>query len=54
LDYGSIVWVVRVSIQDGKMRLAKPCKRCENTLRLRGVEKIYYSISENEYGVMKF
>lgn len=54
LDYGSTVWVVRISVTDGRLKPAKPCKRCENDLRLKGVKKVYYSISENEYGILKF
>lgn len=54
LDVGSIVYVVRVKLQDGSLALARPCKSCQKILRSTGVSKVYYSISNSEYGVMTF
>lgn len=52
LDKNSTVFVVRIGIIDGKFKNAKPCKTCENTMRTRGVVRVYYSISEYEYGTL--
>ena len=54
LNSGSTVYVVRIGRTDGKLRLSKPCKNCERTMRLRGVKKCYYSITEGEYGCINF
>lgn len=52
LDWGSIVYVVRVR-KDGTFGLARPCKHCQMAMRLRGVKRCYYSINNNEFGVIK-
>ncbi len=51
LDWGSVVYVVRI-YSNGKLAIARPCKKCQIALRLRGVTRVYYSISETEYGVL--
>lgn len=51
LDWGAVVYVVRV-LADGKLAMAKPCKTCQSVMRLKGVKRCYYSISNNEFGVM--
>ena len=51
LDAGSIVFICRVA-GHGSYALAKPCRNCERVLRNKGVKKVYYTISNNEYGVI--
>jgi tRNA(Arg) A34 adenosine deaminase TadA len=51
LDKGSTVFVVR-AYRNGELALARPCKRCQTAMRLRGVKACYYSISATEYGVL--
>ena len=53
LTADSIVYVARVKA-DGSIGLAKPCDDCENVLRQRRVARVYYTISDDEYGVMEF
>lgn len=53
LDYGSDVYVVRV-MRSGELGIARPCIKCQNALRIRGVRRVYYSISDTEYGIMNF
>lgn len=48
------VFVARVSRRDGSIQMAKPCIRCQSELRNRKIKKCYYTISNNEYGVMNF
>jgi tRNA(Arg) A34 adenosine deaminase TadA len=48
----SDVYVVRIN-RRGDFLLARPCKRCANILRSAGAKKVFYSISDNDYGVMK-
>ena len=54
LTPGSVVYVVRVRRGDKKVCNARPCKTCQNAMRKRGVTKVIYSISPNEYGTMFF
>lgn len=51
LDRGAIVYVARVRA-DGSFGNAKPCANCEKVLRQKGVKKIYYSLGDEEYGVL--
>lgn len=51
LDWGSVVYVVRV-LRNGALAMAKPCQHCQNTMRIRGVQRCYYSINDTEYGVL--
>jgi len=53
LDWNSTVYVVRVDVM-GVLKLSKPCINCETLMRIRGVKKCYYSISEYEYGCITF
>jgi len=54
IDKGATIFVVRIGKSDGKYKLAKPCPACQIVLRSKQVAKVYYTISENEYGVMEF
>jgi deoxycytidylate deaminase len=38
--------------RDGTASLAKPCAACMELLRENKIKKIYYSISDDEYGVI--
>lgn len=49
LDWGSTVYVIRLHA-DGTLATARPCKKCQSAMRLRGVKYCYYSISENDWG----
>jgi cytidine deaminase len=54
LDYNSVVYVARVKICDGKPGMARPCNSCMKTLISKKVKRVYYTISEQEYGVIGF
>lgn len=49
LDKGSEVYVARLR-SDGSFGNAKPCKTCQRKLRIKGVSRVFYTISEHEYG----
>lgn len=51
--WGSTVYVARV-LKNGDLALSKPCRHCERLMRARGVKKVYYTISDNEYGCLTF
>lgn len=52
--FHAVIYVVRVSRRDGSLRCAKPCKACRAELKNKRVKRVYYSISDSEYGVMEF
>lgn len=52
LASGATVYVARV-LADGTWAMAKPCPRCESRLRNKRVKRVYYTISDREYGVLE-
>jgi len=54
LTTDSVVWVARVSRQNGDWAMARPCPGCERRLRNTGVKRVVYTISPNEWGVIDF
>lgn len=55
LGYGaSVVYVARSRRENGSMAMSRPCADCERVLRSRGVKRVEYTISDNEFGVMEF
>ena len=53
LNHGSEVFVVRI-LRNNTLSSACPCARCQKAMRLRGIRRVYYSISDDEYGVIVF
>ena len=52
LDKGSVVYISR-TLSDGTPALSKPCYTCELALRSAGVQRVYYTISIDNYGVLE-
>ena len=52
LTPGSTVYVARTLRSDFSVAMAKPCQACQNVLRHRGVKRVVYTISKDEYGVI--
>lgn len=52
LNKGSTVFVCRIKSIDGSYAMARPCIDCQRKLASKGVEKVYYTINNYEYGVM--
>lgn len=50
-DRGSVVIVARVW-HDGTPAMSRPCVSCQTRMRNRKVEKVYYSIGPNEWGLL--
>ena len=46
------VYVVRIGAGN-ELRYSKPCPMCEEALRFVGVKRVFYSLGEGEYEVMK-
>lgn len=53
LDRGAIVYVARTRKDNFKLANSKPCPTCMSIMKNRGVSTIYYSIADNEFGVIK-
>jgi deoxycytidylate deaminase len=52
---GSKIFVVRLRSSNsplGELGLARPCPICEEVLKSYGIKRAYYSISDNEFGVL--
>src|ERR1700743_1136241 len=52
IDRGSIVYVARIRLLNGEYALSRPCHSCQKVLKSKKVKRVYYTISNNEYGVM--
>lgn len=52
LDKGAEVYVVRISKKTGGYCMARPCAACQTSLQQHGVYRVYYTISDTEWGVM--
>lgn len=48
---GCDVLVIRLS-RTGHLLNSRPCTMCQQTMKQRGIRRCYYSISDNEIGVL--
>lgn len=53
LDRGAEVFVARIK-RDGSFGLSAPCSSCRRLLKSRGVSRCFYTISNQDYGVIDF
>lgn len=51
MDRGGILYVSRVSRKNKAFAMARPCPLCQARIRAKKIEKVYYSISNNQYGI---
>lgn len=51
LGKGGTVYVSRIAKKDGKFAMARPCGMCQTRLRALEVDRVYYTINHNQYGV---
>lgn len=47
------VYVAR-TLRNGDLELARPCPTCYAALKNKKVQRVFYSINENKYGVIDF
>ena len=52
MDKGGVVYVVRVRRMDGSFANSRPCQDCLRAMSRMKIRRVYYSISDNEYGVI--
>lgn len=53
LNVGSVVYVVRIA-RDNRLLPARPCRSCRGIMSTRRISRCYYSISDNEYGILEW
>lgn len=51
LDYHADVYVARVRMDTYKFAMARPCPACRKILRSHKVKRVFYTITENQYGI---
>lgn len=51
LGRNGTLYVARVARKDGSFAMSRPCRMCQNRIKSAGVKKVYYSISDNQYGL---
>jgi tRNA(Arg) A34 adenosine deaminase TadA len=52
---GSKIFVVRLRAPNsplGELGMARPCPICQGVLKSYGIKRAYFSINDNEYGVL--
>jgi len=47
---GTKLYIVRIS-RNGKLQNSRPCGLCRNTIIKYGISRVFYSISDGEFGV---
>lgn len=52
MDKYGVVFVVRAA-PGGRYGMARPCPTCQRALKRKKVERVYYTINNNEYGVLE-
>lgn len=51
LGFGATVYVARLARGTGELAMARPCECCQAVLKAFRVKKVYYTISQTQYGV---
>jgi tRNA(Arg) A34 adenosine deaminase TadA len=51
MDGGGVLYVARVSRKDSKLTMSRPCGMCQTLIVSKRISKVYYSISQTQYGV---
>lgn len=52
--YAPVIYIARIRRDTNELALARPCSTCYPRLKHMKIGTIYYSISNNEYGVISF
>lgn len=52
LDYHADVYIARVRLDNYKFAMARSCSNCLKILKTKKVNRIFYTIDENQYGVL--
>jgi tRNA(Arg) A34 adenosine deaminase TadA len=52
IDLGATVYLARV-LRDGSLAVARPCPRCHALLKLKGVRRVFFTVSNGEIESIK-
>jgi len=52
LDTSKTIFVARINRNTGIIGLAKPCGACQIAIKSKMINKVIYTISDKEYGVL--
>ena len=50
---GYILYVIRI-LKNNNLALAKPCFACQKLIQSVGIKRVYYSINNDEYNLLKY
>ena len=50
IDHKATIYVVRVRLKDNQFAMARPCLNCQKALICKKVHRVYYTISQIEWG----
>jgi tRNA(Arg) A34 adenosine deaminase TadA len=48
---GGILYTARVLKMDGNLAMARACPHCRLRIKMAGIEKVFYTIDQNHYGI---
>lgn len=51
VTFNADLYVVRIN-KEGLYRNSRPCEMCMDTMKFLGIRRVYYSISQESYGVI--
>lgn len=51
LGKGGIIYVSRIAKKERQFAMARPCGMCQTRLKSQGIERVYYTINPNQYGI---
>lgn len=52
IDWPNVILYVSREDRDGNWKIARPCEACLEAIKDRGIKTVYYSIAENEFGMI--
>lgn len=48
---GGRIYVARISRQTGEFVMARPCEMCQILIKAKKIEKVFYTVNQNQYGI---
>jgi len=51
MSKGGVLYVARVKKGDHSLGMARPCFMCQTLIISRNIEKVFYTVNENQYGI---
>lgn len=51
MNCGGTLYVARIAKLNGEFAMSRPCLICRNHIKAKHVDKVYYTIDNNHYGI---